>query len=129
MSITSRPAPTNDVQIAWKSFSQEANGAPLKFPMNELNGSKLVPRGEWIRANQATITVSYDDKLRYPPGFHCFTSKSAVDNYGFGSAKVKVLIKRVRTIGKQGGKVFVADWMYVPAENEVITGTTIKSAT
>lgn len=119
------PTPTEKVSVAWKSFTYGRFGG-AHFPYRAHRGTFKVRFGKWLKATHIKVLVkTFGSRSRYNLGFHCFSYKAGANGYT-GSYKVKVLVKGVRTIGKQNGhKVVVADYMYVPALDEKIVGTRI----
>lgn len=135
-----RKVPTKSVKVGLKRFHLGGLGLSLKyqFTNQNLNGTSTVPRGKWLRKQGSGELSSYIKngvRRSYSKGFHIFTNTKAASNYYHYSNQtktVKVLYKQVVTEGRQsysGGRkdtnTVVANYMYVPAENEKIVGTKI----
>lgn len=129
--ITDRPSPTPEVTTTWKAFSFMFLNE-LQFPTKFHKGIRSVERGKWLRKEGSRIKIHNSDIMAdsYPAGFHCFASEKAANEYSTESHAVKVLVKKIRTVGYQSHygpryKALVADWLYVPAPNEKIVGNKI----
>ncbi len=121
--------PSDEEVTVYKAFSKNLGGT-LDFPYH----GGQVKRGEWLTATDKYLSpYGRDGKIqvdigheRYAVGFHGYVHETSAKNFGLGHiggtgdfAVLPVKFRKVRTEGVQGGKVLVADEMYVPTEEEL----------
>lgn len=125
-------SPTKEVRVGWKHFDFDYDyegyhpegESFLVFPYSY---SDRAEQGKWLRAKHVPVRMWSPKGVKtYQSGFHIYSTKEEARQGAGGYAEsriIKVLFRRLRIVGTQHGRrVFVADEMYIPTEQEIKTG-------
>lgn len=104
--VTERLPANRKTVVAYKGFGHMTKAYAYHFARYG-----KVKRGIWLKAKNRDWSLGFRGHF-YKAGFHGWEG---------ANGPVRVLFRSVRTIGTQDReRVLVADWMYVPAADEMI---------
>ena len=106
--------PSMKVVELYKGFRTNWDGI-LEFPCQYYKNRRAedAKRGVWLKAKKEKV---YIGENFYMSGFHCNATKRGAS--WWGNTVLKIKAKGIRYVGRQRGKVFVADYIFIPKEKK-----------